>query len=125
MYIGQVSNLTGASRRAIRHYEALDLIHTPQRVGSYRVYDNHHIIIINLIRRAQSLGFKLSELVPVLEAKRVKNLFPLELAFAVIDEKRNELKRQINKAKETDKALKVLKLELAEVFNPDLSLVSV
>ena len=125
MYIGQVSNLTGASRRAIRHYEALELIHTPRRVGSYRVYDNHHIIIINLIRRAQSLGFKLSELVPVLEAKRAKNLFPLELAFAVIDEKRNELKCQINKAKESDKALKALKLELAEVFNPDLSLVSV
>jgi DNA-binding transcriptional MerR regulator len=125
MYIGQISNLTGASRRAIRHYEALNLIHPPERMGSYRVYDDHHIIVINLIRRAQSLGFKLLELVPVLEAKRAKNAFPLELAFAGIDEKRNELKRQIDKAKETDKALKALKLELAEVFNPDLSLVTV
>lgn len=124
MYIGKISNLTGASRRAIRHYEALALIHPPERVGSYRVYDDHHIIVINLIRRAQSLGFKLSELVPILEAKRVENAFPLEIAFASIDEKRHELKRQIDKAKETDKALKALKLELAEVFNPDLSLVT-
>ena len=122
MYIGKVSNLTGASRRAIRHYEELNLIHPPQRVGSYRVYDDHHIIVINLIKRAQPLGFKLSELVPVLEAKRAKNTFPLELAFKGIDDKRKELKQQILKAKETDKALLSLKQELSEVFNPDLTL---
>jgi MerR family copper efflux transcriptional regulator len=122
MYIGQVSNITGASKRAIRHYEELNLIHSPQRVGSYRVYDDHHIIVINLIKRAQSLGFKLSELVLILEAKRANYTFPLKLAFNGIDDKRKELKRQILKAKETDKALLSLKQELAEVFNPDLSL---
>ena len=124
MYIGQVSNKTGASRRAIIHYEDLNLIHPPQRVGSYRVYDAHHIIVINLIKRAQSLGFKLSELVPILEAKRAGNTFPLELAFNGIDDKRKELKRQILIAKQTDKALLNLKQELTEVFNPDLSLIN-
>ena len=122
MYIGQVSHLTAASRRAIRHYEELNLIHSPQRLGSYRVYDDHHIIVIDLIKRAQSLGFKLSELVPILEAKRANYTFPLKLAFNGIDDKRKELKRQILKAKQTDKALLSLKQELAEVFNPDLSL---
>ncbi len=116
MYIGQVSNITGASRRAIRHYEDLNLIHPPLRAGSYRVYDDHHIIVINLIKRAQSLGFKLSELVPILEAKKAKNTFPLELAFKGIDGKREELKHQILVAKRTDKALLNLKQELTEVF---------
>ena len=122
MYIGKVTKITGASRRAIRHYEELKLIHPPQRVGSYRVYDEHHIIVINLIKRAQSLGFKLAELVPILEAKRANAAFPLELAFVGIDDKRKELKQQILKAKETDKALLRLKQELTEVFNPDLTL---
>ena len=122
MFIGQISTITGASRRAIRHYEELNLIHSPQRLGSYRVYDDHHIIVIDLIKRAQSLGFKLSELVPILEAKRANYTFPIKLAFNGIDDKRKELKRQILKAKETDKALLSLKQELAEVFNPDLSL---
>jgi DNA-binding transcriptional MerR regulator len=124
MYIGQVSNLTGASRRAIRHYEELNLIHPPQRAGSYRVYDDHHIIVINLIKRAQCLDFKLSELVPILKAKKAENSFPLEIAFNAIDDKRKELKRQILKAKQTDRALLNLRQELAEVFNPDLSLTS-
>ena len=124
MYIGKVSSITGASRRAIRHYEKLNLIHPPQRVGSYRVYDGDHIVVIKLIKRAQSLGFKLSELVPILEAKRARNAFPLELAINGIDDKRKELKRQILMAKQTNKALLDLKQELTEVFNPDLSLIN-
>jgi DNA-binding transcriptional MerR regulator len=33
MYIGKVAELTGATPKAIRHYEAMGLIVPPQRVG--------------------------------------------------------------------------------------------
>ncbi len=62
MYIGAVSRLTGASAKAIRHYEALGLLPGTTRIGSYRVYGDQEIQIIRLIRQAQKLGFKLAEM---------------------------------------------------------------
>jgi len=35
MLIGRVSELTGATRKAIRHYESIGLITPPDRKGSY------------------------------------------------------------------------------------------
>lgn len=62
MYIGDLSNLTGASPKAIRLYEELGLLTGVQRKGSYRVYSDKNIHQVRLIRQAQTLGFKLSEL---------------------------------------------------------------
>ncbi|WP_020409066.1 MerR family transcriptional regulator [Hahella ganghwensis] len=66
MYIGKVSQLTGASPKAIRHYENLGLLPGTKRRGSYRVYGNQEVQMIRLIRQAQTLGFKLSEMSAVM-----------------------------------------------------------
>ena len=40
MYIGQLAALTGATPKAIRHYEKLGLLPVAKRQGKYRVYEN-------------------------------------------------------------------------------------
>lgn len=60
--IGQASRQSGVSAKAIRHYESLGLMPAVPRRGSYRLYQAEHIDAIRLIRKAQSLGFTLTEL---------------------------------------------------------------
>lgn len=62
MNIGSVSQLTGASPKAIRHYEAQGLMPGIQRLGTYRTYTQGDVNRVRLIRTAQALGFKLAEL---------------------------------------------------------------
>lgn len=115
MFIGKVSELTGASRKAIRHYEEMGLIRIPKRQGTYRVYDKNHVHLISSIKRAQSLGFKLSELVPLYKKKYQKDQFPVDIAMEIIDRKMTELKKQISQAMERERKLQKLKDELNEI----------
>lgn len=69
MYIGEVAKLTGASVKAIRHYEALGLLGRVLRAGAYRVYGADELLLIQLIKQAQGLGFRLAELVAVLAGR--------------------------------------------------------
>lgn len=48
MFIGEVSRKTGLSIKAIRLYEELGLIQTPQRQGRYRIYKHSDVDILNL-----------------------------------------------------------------------------
>lgn len=117
MYIGQVSERTGASRKAIRLYEELGLLQDIVRSGNYRIYNEHHIVIISLIKKAQTLGFKLADIAPLVLAKHAENRFPLELANTAIEEKRAQVKLEIQKAKEVDLGLVALKKELQVLFS--------
>ena len=62
VFIGEAARLSGASVKAIRHYDKLGLLQNVSRSGSYRVFSEQDINIIKLIKQAQGLGFKLSEL---------------------------------------------------------------
>lgn len=66
MYIGELARLTGATPKALRHYEALGLLGQVPRAGAYRRYSQHDLTQVTLIRQAQSLGFRLAELLPIL-----------------------------------------------------------
>jgi DNA-binding transcriptional MerR regulator len=66
MFIGEVSKITGLSRKAIRLYEEKGLIPTPQRRGRYRVYSDHEIEVLHLIIEAKSLGVTLTKLKGIL-----------------------------------------------------------
>ncbi|MGL1892813.1 MAG: MerR family transcriptional regulator [Spirochaetaceae bacterium] len=66
-YIGEVGELTGASSKAIRMYEEMTIIPIPNRNKSgYRVYTLGLIERIKVIKTAQNLGFKLSEIKSIL-----------------------------------------------------------
>ena len=62
MYIKEASELSGATQRAIRLYESLGLL-IVSRSGKYRVYSETNIDLIKIIKEAQTLGIKLSEIV--------------------------------------------------------------
>jgi len=120
MFIGKVSALTGASRKAIRHYEEIGLLANIERSGNYRIYNKHHIVIIGMIKRAQALGFKLAEIAPLVISKHQKHRFPLEIALQAIEEKRTKIKSEIQQAKQLDKALASLKSELDHLFSDSI-----
>ena len=62
MRIGELARLTGTTPKAIRLYEARGLMGTVARAGSYRDYGAADVALVQLIRRAQALGFRLSQL---------------------------------------------------------------
>ena len=116
MLIGQVSELTGASRKAIRHYESIGLIPVPQRRGSYRVYNDHDVTIISMIRQAQSLGFSLAELRELVSIKAANKTFPIDLASELIDNKVVALEKEMASLLESKKGLESFKVELVKTF---------
>lgn len=60
--ISALARASGASPKALRLYEAQGLLGRVERRGSYRVYSTEQLQRVRLIRMAQTLGFKLSEL---------------------------------------------------------------
>jgi len=61
--IGQVAQKTGLSVDAIRFYEKSGLLPRPPRTqGGYRLYREREVADLEFIRKAQQLGFSLSEI---------------------------------------------------------------
>ncbi|NGN99333.1 MerR family transcriptional regulator [Grimontia sp. S25] len=94
MYIGELSKKTGVSIKAIRHYEEIGLIKSPQRKEKYRIYDNSYLDVLTMIQLAKRLGFTLSELKNIAQAKTEKGLVPMDLLTQKITEKRQLLLQQ-------------------------------
>jgi DNA-binding transcriptional MerR regulator len=116
MHIGKVSELTGATRKAIRHYEAISLIPIPNRMGKYRVYTEQDVMLISMIRHAQSVGFTLIELKELVAHKAKYNKFPLDIANGLIQQKRKALHHEINRIIKQDESLQALHEELNRAF---------
>lgn len=112
MYIGALAKLTGASRKAIQHYESLGLIPVPQRKGRYRIYSASDADLVCMIKRAQSLGFSLKEITGVVSARAKTRQLPVEMVTELIEIKRRELRDLIDKTLEKDKQLATLQAEL-------------
>lgn len=62
MKIGQVMQHSGASAKAIRHYEAIGLLGPIARRGAYRCYTEQDVAFVQLIRQAQAVGLSLAQL---------------------------------------------------------------
>lgn len=97
MYIGKVSRLTGASPKAIRLYEKLGLIPSPDRIGKYRNYGHKDVELIRIIKQAQRLGFKLSEIQELLDDDASCDSFPWDKAVALMLEKQQYIRKEIEK----------------------------
>jgi DNA-binding transcriptional MerR regulator len=117
MLIGRVSELTGATRRAIRHYESIGVISVPQRKGSYRVYSENDVIVINMIRQAQAIGFSLLELKEIVAVKTTEDKFPMKMASELIGNKSLELEQEIESLKLKKDLLNQLKIDLLKTFS--------
>lgn len=73
MRIGEVSRRAGVGVETVRFYETRGLIGRPARPrnGGYREYPEDTVRRIRFVRRAQRLGFSLSEIMELLELESV------------------------------------------------------
>ncbi|MDG9882830.1 MerR family transcriptional regulator [Pseudomonas sp. GD04058] len=62
MYIGEAARLSATTVKTIRHYESIGLLPKPRRHGKYRIYDQHAVELLVLVKCAQKLGFTLREM---------------------------------------------------------------
>jgi len=67
---GEVARRAGVHKETVRYYEKRGLIPEPDRRRSgYRIFTKKHIDRIRFIKRAQELGFTLSEIKELLELR--------------------------------------------------------
>lgn len=114
--IGEVAKITGASHRAIRLYEARGLIPSPARRGSYRMYTDHDLFLVHVIKQSQAIGFKLSELKELLAQQSTNKSFPLALANRMFDAKREQLRGEIDALHELQAKLDDMQGQMNKVF---------
>lgn len=105
MYIGKASELTGATPKAIRHYEAIGLITPPKRLGKYRYFSDKDIKAIRMIKYAQQYGFKLSELEAIIAKTRSEKHFPYDDIIEAIEKKRKQIRLEIRRLTAMDEGL--------------------
>lgn len=100
--IGQLSQQTGVSRKAIRLYEETGVVvpEVKRSNGNYRVYNDNHVFCINCIKQFQSLGISLEEMkqLLVIFEKNAKDVEPhlqhlLREKLVRIDEHIEELQK--------------------------------
>ena len=100
MYIGELSKKSGLSIKAIRHYEDIGLIKTPKRNGKYRIYEDSYFDVLRMIKLAKTLGFTLTELQKIANAKTQEGLVPMDLLKAEIAKKQVSITQKIAKFNE-------------------------
>ena len=95
MRSGQLARQSGVSTDTLRHYERLGLLPLPQRTaGNYREYPPTSPQRVELIRRALTIGFSLSELKTIL-AVRDKGGAPCRHVRDLLRSKIHNLDQQI------------------------------
>lgn len=122
MYIGTVSKITGASIKAIRFYEEIGLLVDVNRSGKYRVYNEAHVILIQLILKARTLDFKLAEMKVFVERQNSKT--PWENILDMIEVKMAQTKIEIIKLKNQQQKLSSYRKSIVNCLedNPNCSL---
>ena len=114
--IGAVADITGASRKAIRHYEAIGLLPPPARRGTYRIYTARHVFMVHVIRHAQSYGFTLDELRELVGAIDKHEGFPIDVGVDVVQRKRALVRRELDELRALDKRLGLLLTDIKKHF---------
>lgn len=114
MYIGEVSKLTKSTPKAIRLYEKLGLIPTPSRKGNYRYYKNSDVDLIKIIKEAQRVGFKLSEMKGLFTKDISCDEFPWEKAIALVNTKTKSINNEVKRLENLNVELKNLVIILRE-----------
>ncbi|CAM5216188.1 MerR family transcriptional regulator [Alishewanella longhuensis] len=111
MFIGEVVKQTGASAKAVRLYETLGLLGQVQRRGLYRHYSAVQLAQIKLIRQAQQLGFRLSELGAMLPDAGQQPDWSLLLQH--LEDKQLDIRRQLSRLQQFDQQLSLMIKEIS------------
>ena len=110
MYIGELASQAGATPKAIRLYETLGLLGRVQRMGKYRIYTQQHVVQVRLIKQAQTMGFRLSEVAPAMKGRRTE---PDWATLAQqVDQRRLDIAREIVRLQALDVQLAAITIEI-------------
>jgi MerR family copper efflux transcriptional regulator len=116
MYIGELAKLSGASAKAIRHYESLGLLGRVERQGVYRVYDQQDVQVVQWIKQAQSLGFRLAEIVAAFQRDADGQLDWREMSRQ-IELKRSAVQQEIARLQALEACLTTIHREINECLS--------
>ena len=117
MYIGKLALVAGVTQKAIRHYENLGLIPAPERKGKYRFYKQLDIQLIKMIKRAQTVGFSLSEIAALAEVKAQEKRFPLEIDDQLFKDRHLQILQKKAELERIEEVLLDLEQELTEMYD--------
>lgn len=95
MLMNRVAELAGTIRKAIRHYESIGLIKSPERECNYRMHGEHDVMVIGMICRAKALGFSFREIQDIVSTKSQGKKLPVDLVFQLINKKILHPKQEI------------------------------
>ena len=108
LLIGEVARRSGASRKALRLYEAAGILPELRRTPSgYRVYDSETLGVLAFVRQAQRLGFTLGEIREIVGIKRAGRA-PCPHVHDLVRRKTMELDQKLTDLKEIRAGLRAL-----------------
>jgi MerR family mercuric resistance operon transcriptional regulator len=108
--VGEVARKASVNKETLRYYEKRKLISKPDRRRSgYRIFTQHHIDQVKFIKRAQELGFTLSEIKELLELRTDENI--------TCSEVKNEAEIKYKDVVEKIKDLQKIKATLIELID--------
>lgn len=114
--IGKVAELTGASCKAIRLYEEMQVIPKPARRGKYRIYSEQDIFLIHMIKQAQGMGFSLNEIRDLVCQRVTQQQFPLEFANQLLQRKRAALRDEMDDLQALDRHIADIQKQMNDIF---------
>ena len=105
MNVGELEEVTGIGRDAIRFYERKGLLgRVPRRANNYRSYPPSVVKEIKLLRGMQALGFSLAEIKQVLQGLRSRGVDCWEGARLLAD-RRLRVEAQIRDLRKVSRVL--------------------
>lgn len=97
LQIDEVATRTGLTKRTIRYYEEIGLLHPPSRTeGGYRLFTEEDVQRLERIKRLRELmNFSLAEIKKHVEADELRKQLHLQVKQEVDDQSRLEKLRRL------------------------------
>jgi MerR family transcriptional regulator, copper efflux regulator len=108
LLIGEAAKQSGASRKALRLYEAAGILPVSRRTAAgYRVYSEATLDLLAFIRKAQRLAFTLEEIKEIVSIKR-EGRVPCLHVQDLVRRKTDELDRRLREMRQVRDDLRAL-----------------
>lgn len=112
MRISDIARRSGASQKAIRLYEARGLLAPVPRVNRYRDYSEQDLHLVQLIRQALTLGFRLADVACL---RRPDGGIDWPRVQTLLVTRQKAVRADMERLHQLDQALTVLRDEVAEL----------
>lgn len=101
--IGEISKLTGMSKRALQIYDEQGLLVPTRADSEYRLYSDDDLVTLFLIKLLKQLGYKLKDIKSIMEDPDFDVRASLKEQIEMLEQKKVELESQIILAKEVSR----------------------